>query len=52
MLVGELVITPEDIWVTIDCGQLIDEVASTTNVTNPTVTWYKDGAVLTAGSAV
>ena len=52
MCVGELVITPEDIWVTIDCGQLIDEVASTTNVTNPTVTWYKDGAVLITGSAI
>ena len=52
MFVGELVITPEDIWVTIDCGQLIDEVASTTNVTNPTVTWYKDGAVLITGSAI
>ena len=37
---------------TIDCGQLIDEVASTTNVTNPTVTWYKDGHVLTTGSAI
>ena len=51
VFVGEPVITPEDIRVTIDCGPLIDEVVNTTNVTNPTVTWYKDGAALTTGSA-
>ena len=37
---------------TIDCGPLIDEVVNTTNVTNPMVTWYKHGAVLTTGSAI
>ena len=36
---------------TIYCGHLIDEVAITTNVTNATVTWYKDGVMLTTGSA-
>ena len=51
VFVGEPVITPKGIRVTIDCGQLIDEVVSTTNVTNLTVTWYKDGAELTTGSA-
>ena len=39
---------------TISCNQLIDKVVNynTTNVTNPTVTWYKDGAVFTTGSAL
>ena len=52
VFVGEPVITPEDIRVTIDCGQLIDDVVNTTNVANSPVTWYKDGAVLTTGSAI
>ena len=49
--IGEAVTVPGDVGAAIGCGQLIDEVVSTTNVTNPTVTWYKDGAVLTTGSA-
>ena len=52
VFVGEPIITPEDIRVTIDCGQLIDEVINTTNVTKPAVTWYKDGAALTTGSEI
>ena len=51
VFIGEPVITPEDIRVTIDCGQLKNKVVSITNVTNLTVTWYRDGAVLTTGSA-
>ena len=43
---GEPVITTQLIRVTIDCGQLIDEVVNTTGITNPNVTWFKDGAAL------
>ena len=43
---GEPVITPQDIRVTIDCGQLIDKVVNTTGITNPNVTWFKDGPAL------
>ena len=52
VFVGEPVITAEYTQVTIDCGQLIDEVVNTINVANPMVTWYKDGHVLTAGSVI
>ena len=50
--VGEPVITPEDVRVTIDCSPLIDEVAASTGIPNPTVTWFKDGAVLMTGTAI
>ena len=43
---GEPVITPPGIRVTIDCGQLIDEVVNTTGVINPSVTWFKNGDAL------
>ena len=43
---GEPVITPRDIRVTIDCGKLIDKVVNTTGITNPKVTWFKNGRVL------
>ena len=37
--VGELIRVGEDIQVTIDCGQLIDD-AINSGVQNPTVNWY------------
>ena len=46
MFAGEPVITPEDIRVTIDFGQLIDEVVNTTGITNPNVTWFHDRRAL------
>ena len=47
VLAGEPLITKvEGIRVTIDCGQLIDEMVDTTGITNPIVTWFKDGAIL------
>ena len=49
VFVGEPVIVPEDIRVTIDCGPLIDEVAASTGIANPVVTWYRDGTVLMTG---
>ena len=52
VFVGEPVLTLEDIRVTIDCGQLIDEVVITSGITNPTVTWFKNRDILTTGSAV
>ena len=52
VFIGEPVIVPEDVRVTIDCGPLIDEVAASTGVTNPMVTWRKDGSILTTGSAI
>ena len=52
VFVGEPVIVPEDIRVTIDCGQVIDKVAASSGIANPTVTWYKDGTVLMTGTAI
>ena len=47
VLAGEPLITKvEGIRVTIDCGQLIDEMVDTTGITNPIVTWFKDGDIL------
>ena len=47
---GEPVIVPEDIRVTIDCGPIIDAVAAEIGMA-PTVRWYKDGTIVTTGSA-
>ena len=43
---GEPVITTQLIRVTIDCGQLIDEVVNTTGIINPNVTWFNDQRAL------
>ena len=48
VFVGEPVIVPEDIRVTIDCGEVIDAAP----IENPTVTWYKNGIPITNGSAI
>ena len=48
---GEPVLVPEDIRVTIDCGPIIDAVAAEIGMA-PTVRWYKDGTILTTGSAI
>ena len=52
VFVGEPVIVPEGIRVTIDCGPLIDAVAASAGIANPMVTWYKNGAVLTTGIVI
>ena len=52
VFVGDPVIVPEDVRVTIDCGELIDQVAASTGVANPMVTWFKDGTELMTGSAI
>ena len=39
----------EDVEVNIDCGQQIDDVINMTGV-NPSVTWFKNGMILTNGS--
>ena len=52
VFVGDPVIIREDIRVTIDCGPLIDKVATSAGIANPMVTWRKDGSVLTTGSAI
>ena len=51
VFVGEPVTVREDVRVTIDCSPLIDAAVSK-GIQNPTVTWYKTGAVITNGSTV
>ncbi len=46
MFVGEPVVVGEDVRVTIDCSPLIDE-AIAGGISNPTVTWFRDGNELT-----
>ena len=46
VFVGEPVVVGEDVRVTIDCSQLIDE-AIADGIPNPTVTWFRDGDKLT-----
>ena len=50
VFVGKPVSVEEKIRVTIDCSQLIDEVIDSTGVSNPTISWYKDGLIITNGS--
>ena len=45
---GEDVVVEEDVRVTINCSQLIDA----NEISNASITWYKDGALLTTGSAI
>ena len=49
VFVGEPVIVREDVQVTINCSQLIDE-AINNGISNPNVTWYKDGVAITNSS--
>ena len=51
VLVGEPVIVPDHVRVTIDCSQLIDQAISS-GVPNPTVTWHRDRLELSNGSAL
>lgn len=51
VFVGEPVVVGEDIQVTVDCSPLINVVVNN-GISNTIVTWYKDGAQLTNGSAV
>ena len=52
VFVGDPIIVPEDVRVTIDCGELIDQVSASTGIANPMVTWFKDGTVLMTGTAI
>ena len=49
VFVGEPVIVEEGVQVTIDCSPLIDE-AIDNGISDPTVTWFKDGLELSNGS--
>ena len=49
VFVGEPVIVGQDVQVTIDCSQLIEEVINT-RVPNPVINWYKDGREITNGA--
>ena len=49
---GRTVIVGEDVQVTINCSRSIEYVINYYKVTNPTVTWFKDEAVLTTGSTI
>lgn len=47
VLIGETVVTGEDVQVTIACDQLIDDVVDETSIV-----WYKDETNLSNGSAI
>ena len=49
VLVGEPATVGEDVRVTIDCGLLIEE-AINNGISDPNITWYKDGLELSNGS--
>ena len=36
----------------IDCGKLIDATISSTGISNPVITWYKNGSPISNGSAL
>ena len=50
VFVGESVSVRQYVQVTIDCSQLVDGVLDNTGVSNPTISWYKDGLIITNGS--
>ena len=50
VFIGEPVIVPVYVRVTIDCSQLIDQTISS-GVPNPTVTWHQNGLEISNGSA-
>jgi len=51
VFVGEPVIVPESIQVTIDCGQLIDDVRNMTGMIS-SIIWTKNGRPIVNGSEV
>ena len=51
VFVGEPVIVGQDVRVTIDCGQLINETIDN-GTANPVVTWCKDGREISNGSEI
>ena len=50
VFVGEPVTVRQDVRVTINCSEVIERVIASTNVSNPDITWYKDGRPITNGS--
>ena len=50
VFVGEPVTVREDVRVTINCSNVIQQ-ARDAGFTNPNITWYKDGFVLTNATA-
>ena len=51
VFVGEDVVVEEIVQVTINCSQLIDATIDN-EISNASITWYKNGALLTNGSAI
>ena len=47
--IGEDATVREGVEINIDCGRQIDDVINMTGV-NPSVTWFKNGIILTNGS--
>ena len=52
VFIGEPFIFGEGIRVIIDCGRLIDATISSTGISNPVITWYKNGNPISNGSAL
>ena len=50
VFVGEPIVVPENIQVTIDCGQLIDQAIMMGGVAN--ITWRKNGRIIVNDSEV
>ena len=52
VFIGETFIFGEGVQVIIDCGRLIDATIDSTGISNPVITWYKNGSPISNGSAL
>ena len=50
--IGEPFIVGEGVRVIIDCSLLIDATINNTGISNPVITWYKNGSPISNGSAL